>query len=238
MDINLTKRSNMKRILIISAFLLSSLYGFCQKDLYLQVHFETLRKDWNIAIKDRSFGIVDTNGIIIVDFKYDMIYPLKDNISGWLMVKKDSLFGFIDSHGMEIVPTRYDGIYPFYGQRIDWVIIKKDKFEGIIDSTGMVIIPPKYDMIGRFGEHKDDWDSTVDRVYKTANDTTAYKKVLKFWFNSLRADWAMVEKDKLVGCIDINGKEIIKPIYDSIKIENKVIYGIKAGNRTIFGTNP
>ena len=60
--------------------------------------------------KNGKWGLVVTNGDIIVPFKYDDISSFSENMAG---VKLDGKWGYIDTTGEVVIPTKYDDVERF-----------------------------------------------------------------------------------------------------------------------------
>jgi WG containing repeat len=99
-----------------------------------------------ICVRQDRAGILDTNGVTIVPFKYITILPFSE---GRAAVCNGKLWGFIDKRGNEIIKcqlsygdfwnnpkmlTFSEGLLPFFG----------DHGFGFINTSGQTVIEPKY----------------------------------------------------------------------------------------------
>ena len=60
--------------------------------------------------KDDKWGIINEEGTLIVDLKYDEIGEFSEGLS---YVKKDNLYGYIDINGNEIIECQYLSVQDF-----------------------------------------------------------------------------------------------------------------------------
>ena len=59
-----------------------------------------------VKVKDNKYGFVDSNGKLIVDYKYDKAYEF--NEYGYATVKSDGKWGAINEQGEEVAPPTYE----------------------------------------------------------------------------------------------------------------------------------
>lgn len=93
-----------------------------------------------------KYGIIDSCGNIIVDFEYDSISPIEDDLA---IVVKGAQMGVINEFGSIIVPVSYDIIEEF----IDgYASVKCGNKWGIIDASGDIVIPIEYEKALSYSE--------------------------------------------------------------------------------------
>jgi hypothetical protein len=97
------------------------------------------------ASKDNLWGMIDTTGKIVVNFKYKGIEDFKYNKA---KVVIDEKVGLIDIKGNEILSCEYDEIVKYTN---DFIILKKNDLYGMCNSEGKVILPFKYIHIQKLG---------------------------------------------------------------------------------------
>lgn len=87
-----------------------------------------------VMIKDEKFGMIDKNGVAIIDFKYDYLYPF--NPHGKAAAAKNNQCGVIDKSEKTIIPFAYQDCYQFN----DGLIVLKDNHNKwqIVASDGSV----------------------------------------------------------------------------------------------------
>ena len=89
-------------------------------------------------------GVMDKNGKIIIEAKYDGIY--RENEGLWC-IKKDTLFGYVNSQGREIIPAQFTRTTDF-SNGVSFV--EKNGKWGAIRPSGSYIIPVQYDKLGLY----------------------------------------------------------------------------------------
>jgi hypothetical protein len=62
------------------------------------------------VVKDGLTGLIDREGNLVVECRYDHIDAVGKYREGWLMVARDGLHGFVDAGGREVVPLSYDEV--------------------------------------------------------------------------------------------------------------------------------
>jgi len=86
-----------------------------------------------------KYGYKDEKGQVIVEPKYDLAYPLEEEMAAFRLNGK---YGYVDQTGREIVPPKYDHTWKFIG---GYAAVKLDDKYGFIDKTGKVVIPLIYE---------------------------------------------------------------------------------------------
>jgi len=171
------------------------------------------------------YGCIDKFGREIISCVYDDVFLRDKNIYARL----NGLWGLYDSHGNEMKPCQYldknlqfKVLIPFLSETISSytgrsVVIIKDGKYGIVDLNGASIVPCIYDNMiysnysncikieldGRCGLIDQDGKMLIPCIYED--------------LVSFNSGWAAVQKDKLWGCIDYQGAEILPFEYGSIE---------------------
>ena len=63
-----------------------------------------------VKVENNKYGFTDSNGNIVVDYKYDKAYEF--NEYGFASVRKDGKWGAINDKGEEVAPLDYEIIDP------------------------------------------------------------------------------------------------------------------------------
>ncbi len=140
-----------------------------------------------------KYGIIDVNGKVILEAKYDDIKYLPS--IGEFMVTADKKVGIISKEGETKVNLAYDSI-EIVDKDAELYVAKRNNKYGVIDFRGNTKIYIEYDEIG------------VDRN--------------KFADNNIKNDYLLVDnlipvrKDKLWGLFDKTGKQLVDFQYDSL----------------------
>ncbi len=96
---------------------------------------------------DGKCGLVDENGVFVVEPKYDRILFFADGFAG---VKLDGKYGFVSlATGEELTPIQWDWAEP-YSEGL--FAVKQGESWGYINEKGEVVIPIKYDWAESFDE--------------------------------------------------------------------------------------
>jgi hypothetical protein len=108
-----------------------------------------------------------------------------------ILVKINGKYGFQNQDGVLIISAKYDVASRFEG--FPYTTVRIDNKYGVINRLGQLIIPIKYDKIEKLNEH-----IFIVGIGKIVINQLGYE------FNG---KW---------GAIDVDGKEILKPIYSEI----------------------
>jgi hypothetical protein len=162
---------------------------------------------------DGKWGIIDTNGVVIVDPKYDGIGQY--NLDGLIIVLRNNKWGYINSEGKEIIEPKYDAI----GNGTFRIKSFTDK-KGITTMRyfkGIPIQPVKIqELVVNFNNKL----ITVEFMNKWGCINTDGKEVVEpkyDWIGSFaNRNLAIVRLNNKWGIIEANGHEIVKPQYDRI----------------------
>ena len=100
-----------------------------------------------IVIKQRKYGLLTTEGEILVDLTYDRIKPFSHGLA---MVVKNDKFGFMDSKGNLAIDLVYDEANVFsYG----FAPVRQGELWGYINTDDTVVVDFQYDYA--YPVHKD-----------------------------------------------------------------------------------
>lgn len=188
---------------------------------YSQAEYSSEGMIW--VKKDTLWGYIDKLGQEKIPFRYQ---AMRRFYQGRCPVKRNDHWGYIDKNGAEIVQPMYDGVGWFEdglltvnmgGKANDWGY-PDDGLWGIVDSTGKAVLPIEYDKIvmgqaDRFWVKKDSLWRLIDKNRKDLCPPTAYEYV-QVLSKSVKECYYAVKKNRLLGWVDQNGKEIVAPMYD------------------------
>lgn len=92
------------------------------------------------VIKDRNrkYGIINEEGTIIVEPKYQYL-SIEEN--DMILFKEGKKYGYMDRMENIIIPAVFKELTPFYKDR---AIFKVDGKEGVVDIKGEVVVMPEY----------------------------------------------------------------------------------------------
>jgi hypothetical protein len=185
--------------------------------LFRYKYIDYINDNFIIAINDdEKYGVINIDNEVVLSFEYDEIYNISES-SRYLRISKDNKFGLINSTTAEIVvPLEYDGIE--YARNETAVAIKEGRY-GVIDVTNKTVVPFIYDSIMNcyygFIVYKDEMAGFVNEEGNVVLPVECYNiSEVKDGFITA------VIKDKngehKYAVYDINGEEIVPPIYDYI----------------------
>lgn len=192
---------------------------------------------------------IETNCIIVkqngkkgaLNFEGNVIVPIGryENIKGidgnFIEITSNGKHGVIDKDGKNIIPL---GKYDYYRvESENLALVRSNEREGVIDGNGKEVIPlGKYDSFKmKYGVLYTSRNGKYMIIDKNGNVIPIeYDMIEPIRYSSYGL--ALVEKDKKLGVIDKNGKEIIPPIYDYKEIqsvEGKIIR-LKKDNNIMY----
>ena len=158
---------------------------------------------------ERKSGLMDRNGNIIVEVKYESARP----IGSIFAVKTDGMWGAINSDGETVIPFEYVSLnslndHLYYAGTGDSVISYR-----LFNSQGEIVSETLYDDIKTFYENravvmKGDCYGYID---EDGNAVTGLEFEDAKGFND---GIAWVRKNEKWGCIDLDGNEVIPFAYD------------------------
>jgi hypothetical protein len=180
------------------------------------------------------WGMIDNNGKEILPSKYDKLswygviqfdnYGASSNLKGNISYMLDGKYGLCKPNGEIITKPEYEGIM----STLNFYIIKKNGKCGVLNEYGEIIVEPQFDEITQY---------TDDLLIVKSNNKFGLfsiksgKVMTEFKYDSLEgvteesninySDVLIYSKNNLYGLVDYKGKEIIKPIYDSISNAKK-----------------
>lgn len=202
--------------------------------------YDDIKRAYNggIAVKkSNKWALIDNKGNLLTDFIYDEVKIIENDDlhitsfwlapfkydQGFLSVSQNGKWGIINKDGKLIIKTEYDAVSPFTNG-ISYV--KKDQKRAIVDSFGSLKTNFVYDYL-----QSDFYGLDILNIYQVIvygkNNlsgliTPLGEEIIPPSYNLIHpADdgYFQVVFNKKWGIIDLNGKEIIKPKYDFIKLQ-------------------
>lgn len=167
--------------------------------------------------KDGKFGLIDFEGKELLSPEYDEIYAL-EGVSKTIVIKKDNKLGIYNNSAKEVaVEAEYEEITTLTDTYDNGYIVKnaEGKF-GLIGANKKVILEPIYEEI------KNVYSSNMYVVKKDGKELVINEKSEPVYENgfdkivNVTGSNIVIEKEKKLGLIDMQGNTVIEPQYDSL----------------------
>ncbi len=186
-------------------------------------------KNWQLEfnLDSSKYGIIDKNGKVLVDFKYDYIFDDEYyNLKNFYKVQLGGQEGFINTQGEVLVPIKFKQISGFM-ENLSAATIDGINW-GYIDKTGKMVIPADYTEANTFKNGyavvcKDYKCGVIDKNGKIVVDIK-YEHVN----NEITRGLFAVKSNGKYGFVDTNGKTVIPFKYWSINAYNLFSEGLAA----------
>ena len=194
---------------------------------------EDRTKIFYIYEDQNKLGIIDKNGLIVIEPIYDDItyahLPYNTNV---LFVKKDLKWGAIDSSNETMLPIAYESIR--HSENSNYLVIDKNNVHQIFDLKNNRILDNI--TFEKYGYFKGYYQIEKDEQ-QTLIDITTMQLVFPFKYQSIRCledlELFLVKANDRYGIIDTNEKVIIPIIYEEFTdcgnkavVKNDGKYGI------------
>jgi hypothetical protein len=186
-----------------------------------------------VVSKDELFGIIDKKNQVVVDFQYD---EMSEFMSNRAIVRQGEKYGVINRSGKCIFPLEFEDIS--LGTNRIYTVVKDGKstlynlnFEPVLFGAGttetnfsklMSAKRPEFELVGDLDRKS---NRAVVKVAGQLNYIDSLGKVilttpLEWFADALNVakfcnGYAVFRKKEKFGLIDLNGKVIQKPIYES-----------------------
>ncbi|MCO5946657.1 WG repeat-containing protein [Mucilaginibacter flavidus] len=185
---------------------------------------------WVITRLAGKYGVAMDNGKEIITPKYESITP--DNRNGkfdftQFFVRDGGKYGLISADGKQAIPLNYDQLQNLYGVDKSNILLKfsVDEKWGLITRSGKVLLPASYDELNYFnrGLLKTVVKSGYTKLYGLVDSTG--KVLLAPQYGAIELDYnnnkvlnltTAPDKPEKHGEMSIDGKMLLKPIYDQI----------------------
>lgn len=183
---------------------------------FIYKYIDYINDNFIIAINDEKYGVINIDNEVVLSFEYDEIYNIHE-YGEYLRISKNNKFGLINTATAEIVvPMEYDGIE--YSRNETAVAVKEGRF-GVIDVTNKNVVPFIYDSIMNcydgFIVYKDEMAGFINEKGSVVLPVEYYNisEVKDGFITAVIEDKNGEHK---YAVYDLNGEEIVPPIYDYI----------------------
>ncbi|MBX7242998.1 MAG: WG repeat-containing protein [Bacteroidia bacterium] len=209
----------------------TGLFDYQNKKILIPAMFDavTFWKNNMIVVREKEeYGIMNTSGKWVNHLQYSEV---TEQYNGRLKVRKNNKIGWMDSTGRMFIPCKYDSA----GNWFSGIVPVKYKGKwGAVDSLGRVTIPFEYNAVWH-PLNDENPEEMPDSAEVRFRDRFPLQKV--FWVKGGNHLWGLCGQD---------GKEIIKPGYDSIFtcrlnpdlyiVSSAARFGLVKNNEEILGT--
>jgi len=191
--------------------------------------------------KEENYGIIRTDGKIILQPNYDSIDLIVVN-QQFFICEMNKKFGIVDAENKIIVPFEYNEISADESETKLFFTLKKENKYGVVDSSGQLFLPFEYDSINiehnyliveKRKKHSIlDFNRKLIQSFKckyctnySDNETNKILLEIEYedgTFNIVRSDGkyklSKVKKDNFWGVVDENQKIVVPFKYKEIKV--------------------
>ena len=189
--------------------------------LFSVVDKEKLKKDkYHNQDDNLKWGWINTSGEIIIPAQFEDANQFSEGLS---LVKKDGKWGYINQKGEMVIPPKFEDAGDFFSNRA-FVQEEKDGLYGYINRKGEYVIAPQFKKAKPFSNGlaivKVDWQDPkcIDRAGKVMFDAIPYDNdSIPLNIENFSSNLATFRyyRDNM-GCIDREGKVVIKPNFRRI----------------------
>lgn len=196
-------------------------YGCMDEQLNIVIPFEYSEikpiDPFLIAAHGSSYGLINWQNEIIVDFVNDDIYYCQfDDL--YILTGKNKAY-IMDVKGNILLPDKYEKILPIIGRK-NFVVKMQDKV-GVVMRDGEQVIPCEYDSISSWWEYGPSAHYVVKDKRVGIIDYTG-KTLLPVEYESLdyvTKDVVIVTKNGKYGVVDINNNLVLPFEYADIRFD-------------------
>jgi hypothetical protein len=163
------------------------------------------------AKRDSLYAYYTKGHNLVIPAIYESLNPFNDSI---FVYESTNLFGLISTNGKQLTEAIYQGIGSLSNER---AIIVQNNLIGYLDSIGNVSITPKFDLISNFkNKCKFSGEYAITRLKGKFGVIHKSGKVkIPFNYSEMGelSNFIAISKGKNWTFIDINNREILKPVY-------------------------
>lgn len=202
---------------------LDNKYGCIDDQLNIKIPFEysDIRpiQPFIIATRDSSYGLLNWQNEIVVEFVNDHIYYCQfDDL--YIISGKDKAY-IMDAEGNILLSNKYESIQPVVAQKR--FIVRIDDKVGVAMLNGDCVIPCEYDSISSWWEYGPSAHYVVKDEKVGIIDYNG-EILLPTDYDSLdfaTKDVVIVTKNSKYGVVDINNRLVLPFEYDDIKYDSE-----------------
>lgn len=183
------------------------------------------------VLKNGKYGLIDIDGKVILDIKYDEIDTLK-NLKNSIIVKTGGKYGLVNAKGATIINPEYSKIEKFDNDyNHGYITVDSNKKYGLVSYAGSKILDNKYEKINQiYGENY----FVIEESGKQKVINSNGDKVLEEGFDrisQINSDGVVYVEDDEYGFMDYKGNVKIKPEYKYMEELSTGILKAKEDNK-------
>ncbi|UIR57704.1 WG repeat-containing protein [Sphingobacterium sp. SRCM116780] len=176
-----------------------------------------------------KFGLLNSKGQFIIDFKNDYDYIAVDK--GIIYVLKNNFYGVVNDKNQIVIPIEYSNITIEDKNRI---IAEKNGKYGILNYINEIIIPFDYDYISETSPNENDNGfyaiAEINQHYTVINQDNKYLFPLtETALIALTKKSILAEKDNKFGLVDYHLKPILPFDFETLTIYDEKLRATKNG---------
>ena len=160
--------------------------------------------------QDTLFGLIDGSGKTVLPCEYEGLFTYNNKAypEGYIIAKRNGRWGILDWNGRPILPYRYDARpEPISNSGGLFVVCGDDRPGGVINSKGDTVVPFRYLNLSEFG---------ISDFGKTSSSSLLSYSVEKTPNSGETSSNRTKRKQMLEGLLDLNGREVLAPVYKSL----------------------
>ena len=165
------------------------------------------------------WGFIDEHDNVVIPFSYKMVSDFSDGLAAF---RTNIQYGYINENNEVVLPATYDG-YGYFKDGLCWVGLLSGGILkwGVINKTGVTVFPFNYDNI--YGSNtKYNWYifnngvtpyfiNGVESGFMNSSGEILFGTIgaAYNWVDNFSEGVARVNKDGLMGYINVNGEEVV-----------------------------
>ena len=168
--------------------------------------------------KDGKWGVISSDGRVIIEPEYDSIEALK-GVKNSLLTKKGNNFGIVDYTGAVIIENNYKSILPISTKYENgYIVINNENKYGVINYNKSVAVEAKYDEIKPVYSNGNYYIVKEGKEWKIVD--TDGKEFLAGQYDDIvdiQGENAIIKQDNKYGVVSIaDNRKLLEPNYDSL----------------------
>ena len=182
----------------------------------------------SVRISDK-WSVIDKSGATVSKLNFN--YPLKFT-EGLASVKFNGLYGFVDKDANVVIEPKFE-LASLFSEGL--AAVKSGGKWGFIDKSGNFAIEPRFDEVNKFKEKRavvrvgELW-GIIDKSGKFILELQKFDYI----FDEFYGGMLNFRVNRKSGCLDIDGKVAIEPIFDDISVFEGDVTAAKIDYKNVF----